>query len=263
MLASKGRGPSPACALPLLLAACTADFDWQARAGAGLADYQREFARDLGRTFDSSATGSRLLGLLRYSRVLWLGDHHRDPLLHARHRQLLQRLQQEGLRLALGLEALGQQDEDGLADYLRGRSDLPAFAEAVRRRWPGSWLESPDVDAEHWRALLGAARANGWPTFALEPAPRLPLAQRDDVIAAAVRRAAERHPDRLLVVVVGQSHLLGLGRLPARTQLPFVAFGAEPTPALRAAVPRLRTDQEFLRSSGGLWFFADLLPVPP
>jgi hypothetical protein len=278
MLAAGPRRPSPspsaapqppphrrtaACSLGLLLAGCSAGFDWQGRERHGLADYQRAFARDLGRSFDSSATWSKFTGLLRYSRVLWLGDHHRDPLLHDRQQRLLQRLHQDGFRLALCVEALGQQDEPALADYLRGNIELPQLRDRVRARWPGSWLETPAVDHEHYLALLRLARSSGWPVSACEPAPRLPLAQRDGVIAAAARRMAERHPDRLLVVVVGQAHLLGHGQLPARTALPFVALGAEPTAALRAAVPRLQPGQEFLRSSGGLWFFTDLLPVHP
>ena len=62
---------------------------------------------------------------------------------------------------------------------------------------------------------------------------------------------------RTLEEFVGQTHLLGEGRLPGRTQLPSLALGASPPTALSIAAGRLRAGNMFLCSNGGIWFFAD------
>jgi hypothetical protein len=249
----------PGVALALLLGACAAgELDWRGR-DDGLADYHRAFEADVGAAFDRTATPAVLLAQIRQTRVLWLGDHHLDRELHRYHRQLLDQLLAAGLEPALGLEALGIDDQPAVDAFLDGRIDLQALAQEQLQRWRDGWLSAADVDARHYRELLATARSKRLPVFALEPAPRLPLQQRDAAIAATVREAADRHPGRLLVVVVGQAHLLGEGRLPARVGRPGVALGAEPTATLRQAAPRAAAAGGFVRSSGGLWFFADLL----
>ncbi|MEQ1633425.1 MAG: hypothetical protein ABL997_13695, partial [Planctomycetota bacterium] len=111
-----------------------------------------------------------------------------------------------------------------------------------------------DVDSEHYRELLRIARDSRTPALALEPTPRLPLKDRDTRIAAQVAAAARAHEDCLLVVVLGQSHLLGHGRVPARTGLPSLLVGATPPRALVQQFPR-RSPHDLLRTDQGLWFF--------
>lgn len=251
-------------ATAMLVAAATAcgtgGFGWQGVEPAQLRDYRTAFERAAGAQFDRTATRDELVALLRRTRVLWLGDHHRHTALHRRQRQLLEQLAADGIRLGLCLESIGTEDEPAVARYLRGNGDLDALAATLRRRWPGSWLDAADVDADHYRWLLAFARRTGSPVRALEPVPRLPLPRRDAVIAANVHAAAIEHPGRLTVVVVGQSHLLGDGRLADRAALPSLLVGAEPTAALLAAHRTAPPPGGLLRSDAGLWFFADLLP---
>ncbi|MBZ0151395.1 MAG: hypothetical protein K8J09_07660, partial [Planctomycetes bacterium] len=61
---------------------------------------------------------------------------------------------------------------------------------------------------------------------------------------------------RLLVVVVGQAHLGGLGDLPRRCGVDGVRFGGEPVFMLHTAE---RPPGELLRSDTGFWWFRDLL----
>jgi len=246
-------------ALPVLLGGCGAP-GWQGQAPAQLRDYQAAFERDAGTRFVGSATGDEFLRLATHARVLWLGDHHRDLALHGRQLALLQQLHERGVRCCLGLEAIGVDDQPAVAAFLAGHGDVDELAQRLRARWPGSWLDAGDVDREHYRALLQFARDSHTPVFALEPTPRLPLPRRDAVIAASVQTAAERNPDRLVVTIVGQAHLLGDGRVPLRSELPSLLVGAVPPPGLAARAPMRLPRHGFVRSDGGLWFFADLLP---
>lgn len=248
--------------LPLAPGCTPARFGWQPDGGDEVAGYRAAFAAAAGdrvvARVDRDAFGRQLAG----ARVLWLGDHHQSRRLHELQRELLARLLADGHRLAFALEAIGSQDETWVQLHLDGRLPEPELRRRMLRRWPGSWLDDPGVDAPHWRALLALARRHATPVHALEPTPRLPLAQRDACIVAAVQAAAAAAPDRLLVVVVGQAHLLGAGDVVRRAGLPAVVIGGEPPPALAAQAAASKPPAaagELWQSSGGPWWFAELL----
>lgn len=246
--------------LALLAHGCTPSrFGWH-DGTVDLRDYRAAFERSAGDRFTAAISTTGLLTGLAGQRVLWLGDHHGSERLHRRQRELLAALLRTGQRPVLALEAIGTQDEAAVADYLAGHGDEFRLLAALRRRWPSHWLEDPAVDAPHWRELLRIARAHRLPVHALEPTPRLPLAERDAVIAAKVTALAATYPDRLIVVWIGQAHLRGRGDLVARVGLPATAVGGEPVPALAAAPTTGLPPAELRRSDGGLWWFADLLP---
>jgi hypothetical protein len=229
-----------------------------------VAGYRAAFEAAAGTRLVARATVTELVARTANARVLWLGDHHRSARLHERQRRLLDALRGTGRPLLLVLEAVGEQDEPQVAAYLARDADERALRTAMLRRWPGSWLDDDGVDAPHYRELLRFARAHAVPVRALEPTPRRPMPERDAPIAARVRRLAAAHPEALVVVVVGQNHLLGDGALAARTGLPAVVVGGEPTPALRAAAAAAATapNDGFVASDGGAWWFADLLRAP-
>jgi len=240
------------------LAACSpSQFVWQ-EADSELQDYSASFHAAAGSQFVASMDRVALLGTLAAERVLWLGDHHRSSRLHALQARLLDELQHGGVRLALALEAVGEQDGPALQRYLRGESTLDELRAQMRSRWSGSWLDDGDLHPAHYQGLLTFARQNGLPVVPLEPTPRLPIAERDAVIAAAVRAAAALHPDRLLVVHVGQAHLLGLGDLVARTGLGGFVLGGEPAASLLAAAPTSPARGSVWRSDGGVWWFTEV-----
>lgn len=248
--------PAAATMASLLLCSC-GQLGWEGDPRAAtLEDYRASFERAVGNNWAGTLDSRELDERLQQARVLWLGDHHQDPDLHRLQRELLQRLLQANRRLVLCLEAVGNEDDAALARYVAGRSDLTQLREAVARRWPDSWLDSTEVDALHYRRVLELCRSTRTPVVGLEPAPRLPLRNRDAVIAETVRRTATAEPHRLVVVMVGQTHLLGEGNLIARTGLPNVAIGARPPDELG---PAPSPAGAFLRSGSGLLFFRSLV----
>lgn len=242
----------------LLLLGCTStNFDWQGRPTTALDAYQRSFEAAVGDRCVATMRTAELPDRAARAKVVWLGDHHRDILVHERHLELLRSLHRSGIPIALGLEALAEEDSLALADFLAHRTSLEQFTKLVRTRWPESWLDGGDVDCTHYRRLLLFAASSNTPVFALEPAPRLPLGQRDERIAANVRAAATRYPDRCIVVVIGQAHLLGIGDLIGRTGLPSLAMGAAPPPTLRLPSSPGPIEDLLWCSRGGMWFYAD------
>lgn len=241
----------------LLTAACSpSEFLWQQTTATELSSYRRSFEDAIEGPLVAACSRDELLTQTSKARVLWLGDHHRSTRLHNLHGELLQALAKTTREVHLLLEAFGTQDQQSADDYLAGELTLRAFADTVRARWPGSWLDDPDLDPWYYRSLCDVARSRRWGLSALEPTPRLPLAQRDERIAARIREIAALHPNALLVVVIGQAHLVGEGDLIARTGLPCVALGGEPPDRLAASAAA--ANKRMLRSRGELWWFGEL-----
>lgn len=260
------RNASPAF-LALLLVACKSDLDWRGSpvdegTPEYLEAYKDAYFRDLGDRFVATWTERELLANLRSVRVLYLGDHHEDSTLHSHQLRLLDQIGRYGIQIALGLEAVGTQDRAAVDRFLAGGT-TDRLRREIRQRWPGSWLEQSQIDGAFYLSLLHRARQSDWPVFALEPAPRLPLSERDATIAANIREAARRHPGHLLVVVVGQAHLLGEGRLIDRVDLTHLAIGAGPSQQLTESATAPRIAGTFLRSTSGVFFFEAMVPPKP
>lgn len=246
----------------LLATACApATFGWPG-AGPGaepdLLRYRAAFVAAAGTRFVEIVPRERVQATILGQRMLWLGDHHASGALHRLQLALLRDLLASGARPVLCLEAIGTADEAAVARFVGGEGTLDQLRATVLARWPGSWLDDLSLDPAFYRALLTLAREHDLPVRALEPTPRLPLGERDAVIAANVRQAANAFPDRLVVVVVGQAHLLGEGALVARTALPGLVLGGEPPAPLAAAKRPRATAGDFLRSDGDLLWFAGL-----
>ncbi|MCB9876372.1 MAG: ChaN family lipoprotein [Planctomycetes bacterium] len=245
-----------------VLAACATRTD--ERLPPQLAAYRAAFEAAAGERVVAAIDDDELRRRIAAGRVLWLGDHHRHQHLHQLQRRLLERLQQDGVPMALGLEAIGAQDQPLVDAYLAGEIELSDLRHGMRARWSASWLDDDALDPFHFRTLLQFAHRHRLPVFAIEPTPRLPLAERDATMAAAVQAAARRWPDRLLVVHVGQAHLLGEGHLVQRCPLPGVALAAVPTAALAATAPvaTQRAGTCFLTDRDVCWFAEVFAPLP-
>jgi hypothetical protein len=247
-----------AIATSLLAASCVPGRFGRDESARSLDAYREDFAAACGTRFDAQRDRNAFVASTREVRVLWLGDHHKDHALHTLQGGLLEEVRRTGRPLLLALEAIGSEDEADVGTFVAGGIDLDELRRRLRARWPGSWLDDEALDPWFYRWLLAFAREHGAPVRALEPIPRPPLGRRDPAIAARVAALAEAHADHLVVVVLGQAHLVGGGRQLDRCALPQLALGALPP----ASLPRPEPTPEpgsLLRSDGGLWWFAEVL----
>ncbi|MFN3244482.1 MAG: ChaN family lipoprotein [Planctomycetota bacterium] len=233
-------------------------FDWPDGPGAAFRDYRQSFADAAGQRLVEAVDRHALLRRARAAGALWLGDHHRHSRLHALQTELLDQLVRDGADLLLGLEAIGVRDQPMVDDYLEGRIDMRALRSGMRTRWSGSWLDDPELDPWFFRSLLTFARQHRIPVFALEPTPRLPLARRDEYIARTVAAACRRHKDRLPVVLVGQSHLKGIGDVVARSGVGGLVLGGLPTAGLQRIAPGDGDRGTVWRSDGDVYWFDEM-----
>jgi hypothetical protein len=223
--------------------------------------YKDSHFRALGERFDGGLSWTQFLDRVRAARVLYLGDHHADPALHQRMLALLADLDHAGVRYHLGLECVGTQDAPHVDRYLRGEMDLEQLAASLQRRWSETWLRRDGVDSLFYRELLAHARRAARPVFALEPTPRLPLYERDQAIARTLLQRARANTSALLVVIVGETHLLGHGQLVQRVGLPHVVLCANFSVRLRelATTARVAAHHRFAATDAGVLFFANAL----
>lgn len=238
---------------------CSQEFLWQGGPGSDFAAYRASFEAAAGRELVAELPRDELLRELESARLLWLGDHHSHSRLHALQTVLLQQLQTRGVAMALGLEAIGVRDQHLINDFLAGETDMRTLRDQMRTRWSGSWLDDRGLDPWFFRSLLEFARQHKIPVFALEPTPRLPLAMRDPYIARTVLDACEHYRDRLVVVVVGQTHLLGDGDVVGRTGKGGVAIGGLPPSRLREQSIRETPRGTCWRADSGVLWFAEML----
>lgn len=231
---------------------------WQDEVATKFTTYRQSFIEEAGQELVERMPRQDLLTRIEASRMLWLGDHHRHSRLHALQTQLLQQLQRRGVRMAFGLEAVGVRDERIIHDFLTNEIDLTGLRDGMRVRWDGSWLDDRNLDPWFYRSLLEFAKRHRIPVFALEPTPRLALATRDTYMAQTVQKASERYADRLVVVIVGQTHLLGQGDLVRRVGLKSTVIGGMPTRQLLAESPPAVPRGVCWRADSGLLWFGEM-----
>ena len=227
-----------------LLAGCGAfPADWSRTDADGLDAYKASFHRAVGDRVATTLDRSELLARARAADVLWLGDHHRDVVLHDRWLRLIDDLADDVVPhrpVVLALECVGTADGPAIEAFLAGRLDLTELRARIRERWPESWLDGDQVDAAFYRDLLRLARERGLGVCPLEPTPRLPLPERDETMAATVRQLLTTDAARPLVIaVVGQAHLLGDGDLVGRVGHTAVAVVASAEGPLAARLTEL------------------------
>ncbi|MFK7740261.1 MAG: ChaN family lipoprotein [Planctomycetota bacterium] len=249
-----------ATALALLAAAsaCTpSKFHWPNTPKGRLSAYRQSYFDAVGTRIVATVERADAIAEIRRSGAVWLGDHHRHSLLHGLQLELLGALSRSGAPIALGLEAIGEQDIEHVRAFLARKIDMRQLRRRMLRRWPGSWLDDRELDPSFFQSLLALARERRLSVFALEPTPRLPLAERDDRIATSIAAARDQHPEHLLVVVVGQAHLLGQGDVIRRSGVGGVAIGGLPPEAL-AAPTNSPPRGTLVKSDGGVLWFAEM-----
>jgi len=206
---------------------------------AYIKQYVEAHYRELGSQFVAPLTRKDFAKQLKSSRVLYLGDHHRDQDLHF---QIV--------------ELVGWVNPS-LQEFMSGGIEFEELRHRIAQRWPLSWLERSGVDREFFRALLQQARYRRLDAFPLEPTPRLPLEKRDALMATTIKRVLRLYPDRLVIVIVGHAHIMGDGHLRGRVGAESLAITARCSPALTRLLPaQLSIDPtSLLRTNRDVLFF--------
>jgi len=176
----------------------------------GRRKYLREFSQAFG-NYDSLLDRQQIQNALQAADVVLIGDYHALP---AAQRYAASLIEQRALagdrRLVLGVETIFARDQHILEEWWRREIDENELRQRIRfdLDWGYDWPP--------FHELLVAARDHGEAIYGLDCMPRENLRKigaRDRHAAAKISEIRQRHPDAVIFVLFGESHLAP-GHLP-------------------------------------------------
>src|SRR5215469_76465 len=176
----------------------------------GRRKYLREFNRAF-RTYESVLTGEEVQAALRGADVVLVGDYHALPASQRSAASLLEHRALAGDRpVVLGVETIFARDQHILDEWWRREIDESELRQRIRfdLDWGYDWTP--------FHELLVAARDHAEALYGLDCMPREDLrkiAARDRHAVAKIAEIRERHPNAVIFVLFGESHLAP-GHLP-------------------------------------------------
>ncbi len=166
--------------------------------------YLREFSQAF-RSYDSLLDSRQIQNVLHSADVVLIGDYHALP---AAQRYAASLIEQRALagdrRVVLGVETIFARDQHILQEWWRREIDENELRQRIRfdLDWGYDWTP--------FHELLVAARDHGEGIYGLDCMPRENLRKigaRDRHAAAKIAEIREQHPDAVIFVLFGESHL--------------------------------------------------------
>ncbi len=169
----------------------------------GRRKYLRDFSEAF-RDYESLLTLAQVEAELCQADVVLIGDYHALPTSQRFASQILERLAKCGRPVVLGVETIFARDQHILDEWMRGEIDDDELRERIRfdLDWGYDW--------EPFRELLVTARQHAGGVYGLDCVPRDDLrkiGRRDRHAAQKIAEISRRHPNAIVVVLFGESHL--------------------------------------------------------
>src|SRR5712691_2991567 len=166
--------------------------------------YLREFNQAF-RNYDSLLDSQQIQDALHAADIVLIGDYHALP---AAQRYAASLIEQRALagdrKVVLGVETIFARDQHILDEWWRGEIDEAELRQRIRfdLDWGYDWTP--------FYELLSAARDHAVGLYGLDCMPREDLRKigaRDRHAAEKIGEIRSRHPDALVLVLFGESHL--------------------------------------------------------
>ncbi len=170
---------------------------------AGGRKYLRDFY-DAYRSYEAVLTADDVRREITRSGIVLVGDYHALPNSQRYLASLLRDLKNHQRPVVLGLETIFSRDQHILDEWQRGEIDEDEFRQRIRfdLDWGYDWAP--------FYELLSAARDQGASVCGLDCMPREDLRKigaRDRHAADKIAELRRQHPDALILVLFGESHL--------------------------------------------------------
>ena len=165
--------------------------------------YLRDF-RDAYRSYQRVLTADQVRDKIAEAAIALIGDYHALPNSQRYVASLLRNPALHRRPLVLGVETIFSRDQHILDEWLRREIDETELRQRIRfdLDWGYDW--APFCE------LLSAARDEGATIYGLDCIPRDDLRRisaRDRHAADKIAEIRHRHPDALILVLFGESHL--------------------------------------------------------
>src|ERR1700692_788289 len=165
--------------------------------------YVRDF-RDAYRSYQKLLTPDDVRNEIAKAGVVLVGDYHALPNSQRYLASLLEQTEFKQRPVVLGVETIFSRDQHILDEWSRGEIDEAEWRQRIR--FDFDW----GYDWQPFYELLSAARDHGAFVYGLDCMPREDLRKigaRDRHAADKVADLRRRHPDALVLVLFGESHL--------------------------------------------------------
>jgi len=202
-MASPSRARSRRRSAGQLHALASLQREIQATDPNGRRKYLRDFSEAF-RNYESLLSFAQVEGELCQADVVLIGDYHALPASQRFAMRVLERMAQSGRPVVLGVETILARDQHILDEWMRGEIDDDELRERIRFNldWGYDW--------EPFRELLVAASQQAAGIYGLDCMPRDDLRKigtRDRHAAQKIAEIVRRHPNAIVVVLFGESHL--------------------------------------------------------
>jgi len=176
----------------------------RANDSSGRRKYLRDFSNAF-RSYESVIDAQQLSTAARAADVILIGDYHALPSAQRFAATLLEQRAQPGDRpVVLGVETIFSRHQHVLEEWWRREIDEEEFRQRIRfdLDWNYEWLP--------FYELLVTAREHAEAVYGLDCMPREDLrkiAARDRHAADKIAEIRQRHPNAVILVLFGESHL--------------------------------------------------------
>jgi len=165
--------------------------------------YLRDF-REAYRSYEKVLAAGDVRREIAKAGIVLVGDYHALPNSQRYLASLLCDLRRRHRPVVLGVETIFSRDQHILDEWFRGEIDEAELRQRVRFEldWGYDWTP--------FYELLSAARDHGVCIYGLDCMPREDLRKigaRDRHAADKITEIRQRHPDALILVLFGESHL--------------------------------------------------------
>jgi uncharacterized iron-regulated protein len=165
--------------------------------------YLRDF-REAYRSYEKVLAPADVVQKISTAGIVLVGDYHALPNSQRYVASLLRALELLGRPVVLGVETIFSRDQHILEEWSRGEIDEDELRQRIRFELDWGYAWAPFYE------LLSAARDRGALIYGLDCMPREDLrkiAARDRHAADKIAEIRRQHPDALVVVLFGESHL--------------------------------------------------------
>jgi uncharacterized iron-regulated protein len=171
---------------------------------SGRRKYLRDFSNAF-RSYESIIDGPQLTSIIRAADVILIGDYHALPSAQRFAATLLEQRAQPGDRpVVLGVETIFSRHQHILEEWWRREIEEEELRQRIR--FDLDW----NYDWPPFYELLVTAREHADAVYGLDCEPREDLRKigaRDKHAAAKIAEIHERHPNAVILVLFGESHL--------------------------------------------------------
>ncbi len=169
---------------------------------------RRKYLRDFSnayRSYEAILEPEQLQGMVQSADIVLIGDYHALPASQRCAAELIEKRAQPGdRRIVLGVETIFSRHQHMLEEWWRREIDADELRH--RLRFDSEW----GYDWQPFLELLVAAREHAEAIYGLDCMPREDLRKigsRDRHAAAKIAEIRARHPDAVIMVLFGESHL--------------------------------------------------------